>query len=52
MHRIPTRVSPKKESGCTKGVYYLEAQLSDGKKSTRVISFDAAHLAAMKKAAD
>ena len=44
-------VSPK-ESGRTKGVYYFEAQLSDGKRSTRVVSFDTAHLAAMKKAAD
>ena len=44
-------VSPK-ESGRTKGVYYFEAQLSDGKRSTRVVSFDTAHLVAMKKAAD
>ena len=52
VHRPYTRVSPKKESRHTKGVYYFEAQLSDGKRSTRVVSFDTAHLAAMKKAAD
>ena len=51
VHGIPTRVSPK-ESRHTKGIYYFEAQLYDGKRSTWVVSFDTAHLAAMKKAAD
>ena len=37
VHGIPTRVSPK-ESRHTKGIYYFEAQLYDGKRSTRVVS--------------
>ena len=39
-HGIPINVSPTKESRKAKGVYYLEAKLSDGKHSARVVSFD------------
>ena len=49
VHGIPINVSPAKESQRTKGVYYLEANLSDGKRSVHVVSFDIAQLEAMKE---
>lgn len=50
VHGIPVNVSPAQESRRTKGVYFFEARLSDGRKCARVVSFDVAHRAAMKKA--
>ena len=50
VHGIPINVSPAKEGRKAKGVYYLEAKLSDGKRSARVVSFDIAQLEAVKKA--
>lgn len=50
VHGIPVNVSPTKESRSTKGVYFFEAQLCDGKKCARVVSFDVSHRPAMKKA--
>ena len=38
------------ESRSTKGVYFFEAQLCDGKKCARVVLFDVSHRPAMKKA--
>ena len=43
VHGIPVHVSPKKESRNTKGLYYFDAKLSDGKKCARLVSFDIAH---------
>ena len=37
IHGIPVNVSPTKESHTTKG---LDAKVSDGKKATRLVSFD------------
>ena len=50
VHGIPINVSPAKESRRTKGVYYFEGKLSDGKRSARVVSFDVTQLEALKKA--
>ena len=50
VHGIPINVSPAKESRRTKGVYYFEAKLSDGKRSAPVVSFDVTQLEALKKA--
>jgi len=50
VHGIPVHVSPKKESRDTKGLYYFDAKLSDGKKCARLVSFDNAHRDAIKKA--
>lgn len=50
IHGIPVNVSPARESRSTKGVFLFEANLSDGKSSTRVVSFDPGHRVAMKKA--
>ena len=50
VHGIPVNVSPGQESRKTKGLYYFEANLCDGKKVARVVSFDLAHRPAMKKA--
>ena len=49
-HGIPVNVSPARDSRSTKGVILFEANLSDGKSSTRVVSFDTGHRVAMKKA--
>ena len=38
------------ECRSTKGVYFFEAQLCDGKKCAQVVSFDVSHRPAMKKA--
>ena len=50
VHGIPVNVSPAKENRNSKGVFYFEAKLSDGKRSARVVSFDTSHLDSMKKA--
>ena len=50
VHGIPVHVSPKKESRNTKGLYYVDAKLSDGKKCARLVSFEIAHRDAIKKA--
>ena len=43
-------VSPARESRNTKGVFYFEANLSDGKRCARVVSFDTAHRVILNKA--
>ena len=43
-------LSPKKETRNTKGLYYIYAKFSDGKKCARLVSFDIAHRDAIKKA--
>ena len=48
--RYPCQCIPGKESQSSKGVFYFEAKLSDGKCSARVVSFDISHLDSMKKA--
>ena len=50
VHGIPVNVSPARESRNTKGVFYFEANLSDGKKCARVVSFDTTHRVILKKA--
>ena len=50
VHGIPLQVSPVKESKSNKGVRYFDASISDGKKSRRVVSFDASLQPAIKKA--
>ncbi len=52
VHGIPVNVSPAKESRSTKGLFYFDAQLCDGKKSARLVSFDVNHMSSVKKAAD
>ena len=37
VHGIPINVSPAKESRRTKGVYYFEAKVSDGKRLARIV---------------
>ena len=43
IHGIPVNVSPVKESLSSKGVFYFEANLSDGKHSARLVPFDTSH---------
>ena len=51
VHGVPVNVSPARESRNTKGVFfYFEANLSDGKKCARVVSFDTVHRVILKKA--
>ena len=50
VHGVPVNVSPARESRNTKGVFYFEANLSDGKRCSRVVSFDTAHRVVLKKA--
>lgn len=50
IYGIPVNVSPTKESWSSKGVFYLEAKLSDGKHPSRVVSLDTFHLDSMKNA--
>ena len=50
VHGIPINVSPLKESRKTKGVFYFDAKLTDGKQCVRVVSFDGSHLEPLKKA--
>ena len=50
VHGVPVNVSPARESRNTKGVFYFEANLSDGKKCARVVSFDTTHRVILKKA--
>lgn len=52
VHGIPSKVSPRKESRKTKGCFYFDARLTDGKKTARIFSFDTTHMAAVKKAAE
>ena len=52
VHGIPLTVSPVKESRSTKGVFYFDARVSDGKRCVRVVSFDATHQPVLKKAAE
>ena len=49
LHGVFVNVSPTRESKNTKGVFYFEANSSDGKRCARVVSFDTAHRVAMKK---
>ena len=46
--RYPCQCIPGKESQSSKGVFYFEAKLSDGKRSARVVSFDISDLDSMK----
>lgn len=50
VHGVPVNVSPTRESKNTKGVFYFEANSSDGKRCARVVSFDTVHRVVMKKA--
>jgi len=52
VHGIPSKVSPRKESRKTKGCFYFDARLTDGKKTARIFSFNTTHMAAVKKAAE